>query len=85
MLQIFFFTNHTNFTTIVCKGLCWCKIYLHVSPQNSGVFWSPTLAVQADVGTFLTKLASSLPGYRCDRNWLQTLNDRDTEVEEKNK
>lgn len=49
------------------------------------MFWSPTLAVQADPADFVLKLAESVKGYKCPDEWLQTLREKDSQKEEANK
>ena len=48
------------------------------------MFWKPTVAVQADVGTFITQLQTSLSGYKCDPEWPAMLKQRDDEKESSN-
>ena len=40
------------------------------------------MAVQSDVGYFLTELANSLKGYKPDERWIQTLRAREDAREE---
>lgn len=53
--------------------------------KNSDAFWKPTVAVEADVGSFLASLAEALPDFKCDQSWIQTLRDLDNAKEENNK
>ena len=48
------------------------------------MFWKPSLAVQADVGSFMVKVASGLRGFKCDSEWPQKLKNRDIEKESGN-
>lgn len=53
--------------------------------KNSDMFWKPSLAVQADIGSFITELANTLQQgtpYVCDKEWIQTLQQRDTAKEQ---
>ncbi|CAL1548616.1 unnamed protein product [Lymnaea stagnalis] len=52
--------------------------------KNSDMFWKPTLAVQADVASFLVSVVSGLKGYKCDSEWVKTLQKRDQEKESAN-
>jgi acetolactate synthase-like protein len=52
--------------------------------RNSNMFWKPTLAVCADVGSFLQELSLCLVDYKCSPDWLQQLRDRDIAKEELN-
>lgn len=51
---------------------------------NAGVMWNPTLAVQADVGSFLVEVSKGVAGYSCSKDWIQTLRARDAEKETAN-
>ncbi|RDD44703.1 Acetolactate synthase-like protein [Trichoplax sp. H2] len=51
---------------------------------NSPAFWSPTVGIEGDVGTFVLKLCDRLKGYKCPSDWLETLRQRDAEKENKN-
>ncbi|KAL1480945.1 hypothetical protein MTO96_050611, partial [Rhipicephalus appendiculatus] len=53
--------------------------------KNSDAFWKPTVAVEADVGSFLQSLTQALPDFKCDPTWIQTLRNMDNAKEEKNK
>ena len=53
--------------------------------QNSDMFWKPTVAIQADAGSFLACLQRSLSGYKCDTEWPESLKERDNEKEEANR
>lgn len=54
--------------------------------KNSGLFWNPTLAIQADVGSFFKGLREKLSssGYQPPSDWVSKLRTRDDEVERKN-
>ena len=52
--------------------------------QNSDMFWKPTVAVQADVGSTMVSLAKALKGYKCDPDWVALLRGRDEDKEKKN-
>ncbi len=52
--------------------------------QNSDMFWKPTVAVQADVGSFVTQLQRALTGYQCQPEWPAELKQRDEEKESGN-
>ena len=54
-------------------------------PQNSGIFWKATVAVCADVGTFLQELSLFLVDYKCSPEWLQQLQEKDAVKEEQNR
>jgi acetolactate synthase-like protein len=45
------------------------------------MFWKPTIAVQADVGTFLVELSEAADGMKWDPDWAATLQKRDKEKE----
>ena len=49
------------------------------------MFWKPTVAVQADVGSTMVALAKGLRGYKCDPDWLPLLRSRDDDKEKKNR
>ncbi|XP_033927831.1 2-hydroxyacyl-CoA lyase 2 isoform X2 [Melopsittacus undulatus] len=53
--------------------------------RNSDVFWSARLAVQGDAAAFVVRLARSLPGYGCSREWLQRLRERERSKEQENR
>ncbi|GFS52798.1 2-hydroxyacyl-CoA lyase 2 [Trichonephila inaurata madagascariensis] len=57
------------------------KTQLH---KNSGVFWKPTLAIQACSSDFIIKLAEKSLSY-LQNDWLLKLQQRDIETEAKNK
>ncbi|GFR25775.1 2-hydroxyacyl-CoA lyase 2 [Trichonephila clavata] len=57
------------------------KTQLH---KNSGVFWKPTLAIQACSSDFIIKLAEKSSSY-LQNDWLLKLQQRDVETEAKNK
>ena len=48
------------------------------------MFWKPTAAVQADVGSFLVELSKTADGHKWDANWVPTLQKRDQEKEKAN-
>lgn len=49
------------------------------------MFWKPTLAVQADFGSFLLELTNLLQKeYVCDKQWIAKLRMRDEIKEQKN-
>ncbi|KAM8793859.1 2-hydroxyacyl-CoA lyase 2 [Eudromia elegans] len=49
--------------------------------RNAGLFWTPRVAIQGDAAAFLVKLARSLPGAGCPREWLERLRDGDRRTE----
>lgn len=49
------------------------------------MFWKPSLAVCADVGSFLQELSLFLVDYKCSSEWLQQLQDRDLKKEEQHR
>lgn len=49
------------------------------------MFWKPTVAIQADVGSFMVCLQTALPGYKCDTEWPKQLKSVDNEKEAANK
>ena len=54
--------------------------------KNSDVFWTPTIALEADPGNFLHQLGRELRNkYKCDAEWLTKLKQRDAEKESDNK
>lgn len=53
--------------------------------KNSDAFWKHEVAVQADVGTFLSALIKALPGFKCDPAWLSHLRALDEAKEAKNR
>jgi acetolactate synthase-like protein len=60
--------------------------HVHRIVQNSDMFWTPTLAVQSDVATFVQQLATELGSSSTERwtEWIDTLRRRDDETETKN-
>ncbi|XP_076450796.1 2-hydroxyacyl-CoA lyase 2-like [Babylonia areolata] len=52
--------------------------------KNSDMFWNPTVAMQADVGSAMQAISQGLKGYRCDPDWLALLRSRDLDKEKKN-
>ena len=53
--------------------------------QNSDMFWKPTVAIQADVASFIVELSKGLKGYKCDKGWIDSLRNKDKEKEEANR
>ncbi|XP_054708435.1 2-hydroxyacyl-CoA lyase 2-like isoform X2 [Uloborus diversus] len=53
--------------------------------KNSGVFWKPTIAIQASAPDFLIKLAENFSYNSMQDDWLTQLRTRDENVEKKNK
>ena len=49
------------------------------------MFWKPSVAICADVGSFLQELALFLVDYKCSPDWLQNLKERDAEKEKLNR
>ena len=49
------------------------------------MFWKPTVAIQADVASFIVELSQGLKGYKCDRDWIDSLKNKDKEKEESNR
>lgn len=49
--------------------------------QNSGLFWTPTLAVKALPADFVIRLSQSHARYKSGRDWLQLLRERDDQQE----
>ncbi|CAH1787364.1 unnamed protein product [Owenia fusiformis] len=52
--------------------------------KNSDMFWKPHIAIQADAGSFIVGLQQGLKGYTCNKEWPQTLKDRDNVKEKAN-
>ena len=52
--------------------------------QNADMFWKPTIAVQADVGTFIKDLSAALDDFSVDGDWVAKLAARDQAKEEAN-
>ncbi|RWS26632.1 hypothetical protein B4U80_10638 [Leptotrombidium deliense] len=54
--------------------------------KNANVFWTPTLAMQADVGQFFKELSETLGNGKLSvsQEWIKSLKDRDIEKEKKN-
>ncbi|OQR69804.1 acetolactate synthase protein-like, partial [Tropilaelaps mercedesae] len=52
--------------------------------KNADAFWKPTVAVQADVGSFLADLKNALPGFKGDDMWLDGLRAKDDAKESSN-
>ncbi|KAK7481845.1 hypothetical protein BaRGS_00026871, partial [Batillaria attramentaria] len=52
--------------------------------KNSDMFWKPTLAVQADVGSTVVAMTRALQGYKCDPDWVNLLHSRDEAKEKAN-
>ena len=53
--------------------------------QNSDMFWKPTVAIQADVASFIIDLSKGLRGYKCDQEWIQKLLNKDIDKESINR
>jgi len=53
--------------------------------RNSDMFWKPTLAVQADAGTFITQLSQRIGKLVYDEDWLSNLKQKDNNKEEANR
>lgn len=49
------------------------------------MFWKPTLAVQADAGTFITQLSQRIGKLVYDEDWLSNLKQKDNNKEEANR
>lgn len=49
------------------------------------MFWKPTLAIQGDAATLISQLSENLRGYKCDPEWMATLQQRDIDKENANK
>ena len=49
------------------------------------MFWKPTVAIQADVASFILELSRGLKGYNCDKDWIDSLKKKDAEKEEANR
>ncbi|CAB3378305.1 Hypothetical predicted protein [Cloeon dipterum] len=52
--------------------------------KNAGIFWKPTIAVQADPSLFVYKLGMCLYDFKCDPAWVSRLQERDVKKDEKN-
>ncbi|GBM29313.1 Acetolactate synthase-like protein [Araneus ventricosus] len=52
--------------------------------KNSGVFWKPTIAIQASASDFVVRLAKNSSGY-VQNDWLAKLRERDETTEKKNR
>ena len=66
---------------IIAVNRCREQLY-----KNSDVFWTPTIALQADPGNFLYALSRTLKNkYVCDAEWLAKLKQRDAEKESANR
>ncbi|XP_013399921.1 acetolactate synthase-like protein [Lingula anatina] len=52
--------------------------------KNAYVFWTPSVAIQADAGSFLVSLSQKLKGYTCNKDWIEMLKQRDEEKEKAN-
>ncbi|RWS13453.1 hypothetical protein B4U79_06161 [Dinothrombium tinctorium] len=54
--------------------------------KNAGIFWNPTLALQADVGQFFKELAEKLGNGKLSvsKDWIDSLKERDNAKESKN-
>ncbi|KAM9263949.1 2-hydroxyacyl-CoA lyase 2 [Morus bassanus] len=53
--------------------------------RNSDVFWKPRLAVQGDAASFVVRLARSLRGYACPKDWVEGLREADRKKEQANR
>ncbi|XP_075302126.1 LOW QUALITY PROTEIN: 2-hydroxyacyl-CoA lyase 2 [Opisthocomus hoazin] len=53
--------------------------------RNSDVFWKPRLAVQGDAASLVVRLARSLRGYACPKDWLEGLREADGKKEQANR
>uniref|UniRef100_A0A8C8BBU0 IlvB acetolactate synthase like n=1 Tax=Otus sunia TaxID=257818 RepID=A0A8C8BBU0_9STRI len=53
--------------------------------RNSDVFWKPRLAVQGDAASFVVRLARSLQGYACPRDWTEGLREAERKKEQLNR
>ena len=53
-------------------------------PQNSDISWKPTMAVAADVGTFIKDLSCALNNFEVDGDWIAKLAGRDKAKEDAN-
>ena len=53
--------------------------------QNTDMFWKPTVAIQADVASFIVELSQGLKGYKCDQEWIDTLRNKDKQKEDANR
>ncbi|XP_065715309.1 2-hydroxyacyl-CoA lyase 2 isoform X3 [Patagioenas fasciata] len=49
--------------------------------RNSDVFWKPRLAVQGDVASFVVRLAQSLSGFSCPKEWGEQLREAERRKE----
>jgi len=49
------------------------------------MFWKPTVAVQADAGTFIVELQKRLGKLHVDTEWVNKLKQRDAEKEVANR
>uniref|UniRef100_A0A2P2I2T2 2-hydroxyacyl-CoA lyase 2 n=2 Tax=Hirondellea gigas TaxID=1518452 RepID=A0A2P2I2T2_9CRUS len=52
--------------------------------KNSDMFWTPTVSVLGDVGTFIKDLSAAVSGYKTDPEWLEKLAAKDRDKEESN-
>jgi len=54
-----------------------CNIFFSVQEQlykNTGMFWRPTVAIQADVGSTVVAIAEVLgKGFQCSSEWIEQL------------
>ncbi|XP_068601670.1 2-hydroxyacyl-CoA lyase 2 [Brachionichthys hirsutus] len=53
--------------------------------KNSGMLWTPAIAIQGDAGSFLVQLAKGLKGHRCPEEWPQSLKAGDLTKENANR
>ncbi|KAM4651711.1 2-hydroxyacyl-CoA lyase 2 [Discoglossus pictus] len=52
--------------------------------KNSDMFWKPTVAIQGDAASFITKLWEGLKGYSCPSDWSESLKAGDIDKEKAN-
>lgn len=53
--------------------------------KNSDMFWTPTVAIQGDAGSFLLRLSQGLKGHKCPEEWPQSLKAGDITKEKANR
>ena len=53
--------------------------------KNSDIYWTPSLAVEADPASFVLELADSLKGFKGSDDWLNSLREKDVAKEEANR
>ncbi|XP_035217198.1 2-hydroxyacyl-CoA lyase 2-like isoform X2 [Stegodyphus dumicola] len=49
--------------------------------KNSGIFWNPTIAFQANVPDFISRLSESVSQNKFEKDWLSRLQERDNATE----